>query len=221
MQTAIESGHPPRQLRRGTASRQPTERDDRQVPRESPGRSHRLALATAFAAVVLAAAACGSDPKPEPPASTAAADPGTASAPVDQRAAAVAAYQGMWLAYQQAGLTADPGHPDLPRYATGDALEILRDGLEDYRDQGQVLKGQLVTHPQVQDVSPPNAPTTVRIRDCLDTRDFLVYWRADGRLVDDEPGGARDANATVTLTDGQVWKVSSFGVQAVKAADVC
>lgn len=202
------------------AGQQPTRPGaGRTVSAASRGRLRR-ALAGLSIAAAFAATACSSDPKPQPPPSTVSAAPGTPSTGSDPRAAAVAAYQNMWRAYQDAGLTADPGHPDLPRHATGDALEILRTGLQGYRDQGQVLKGQLVTHPQVQDASPATDPTTVRIRDCLDTRDFLVYWRADGRLVDDEPGGARDANATVIL-DGQVWKVSSFGLQEVKAADVC
>jgi hypothetical protein len=203
--------------RSAVAAGQPLQhRFGRPASRGSAGGSRRILAGTAVA-VLLTVSACGGDPADTSTSSTVPAAPGAVSTAADPLALAVAAYQGMWEAYQEAGLTADAGHPDLPRFATGDALEVLRAGLAAYREQGQVLKGDLITRPQVDGASPEASPTQVTIRDCLNTRNFLVYWR-DGRLVDDEPGGDRDTRATVTVVE-QVWKVASFGVQ--KVADVC
>ncbi|ROO62976.1 hypothetical protein EDC02_4985 [Micromonospora sp. Llam0] len=127
---------------------------------------------------------------------------------------ALAAYEGMWQAYAAAGLTADPDEPDLARYASGQALTTLRDGLAQYREDDQFLKGDLVTHPQVTDASPDPDPTSVTVTDCLDDTKFLVYKRS-GELVDDAPGGRRYTKATVTNLGAEGWKVTSFGVQAV------
>lgn len=165
-------------------------------------------------ALILALAGCerstpegGGSPAP----SLSAPPPSTRGTAEEQ---ALTAYQGMWQAYAKAGRTADPDDPDLPRYAAGTALKTLRSGLTGYRDKNQVLKGDLVTNPQASGASPDADPTSVTITDCVDDTKFLVYKRS-GEPADDAPGGRRYTKATVTNVGGNVWKVTSFGVQAV------
>jgi hypothetical protein len=180
--------------------------------------------ATLVAAVMLAG--CGSDGQgsPEP---TAGSTPGAvtpaASAspvPVDPVAAAeqavLAAYRGMWQAYQQAGQPpqADPDHPDLERYAAGDALAVLTDGLTDYRDQGLVFSGAPVLSPEVAELSPPDDPAEATVEDCSDSSGFEVV-RADGGPYEDEPGGRRLITAEVEKVGEGTWKVTSFAVREV------
>lgn len=127
---------------------------------------------------------------------------------------ALDAYRGMWRAYAKAGLTANPDEPDLARYASGEALQILKTGLANYRSKGHVLKGEYVSNPQIAGASPSGNPTKVSIRDCLDDSDFLVY-RTSGELINDKPGGRRSALATVSDFGTGGWKVTTFGVQTV------
>jgi hypothetical protein len=49
---------------------------------------------------------------------------------------AVAAYRGMWQAYDEALRIPDPSSPSLSRYATGEALQVLVSGLTSVKDKG-------------------------------------------------------------------------------------
>ncbi|MEU4217167.1 hypothetical protein [Actinoplanes sp. NPDC026623] len=173
-----------------------------------------LAAFAAGLALTLANAGCD-DSKPRggdssaPPLS---APPQSTRSTAEEQA--LTAYKGMWQAYAQAGLTADPDDPDLARYAAGTALETLQRGLTGYHDKSQVLKGELVTNPQVSGASPDADPKSVAITDCLDATNFLVY-KSSGELANDTPGGRRSTRATVTNVGAEGWKVTSFGVQAV------
>ncbi|MDG4795003.1 hypothetical protein [Micromonospora sp. WMMD1082] len=148
----------------------------------------------------------------DPPASRPPAPP-VVEPGVSADEAALRAYRGMWQAYAEAGVTADAQYPDLPRYATGRALSTLQTGLTRLREDGNVIKGAYRSDPQVLVTTPATLPAAATVTDCLDTTEFLTYTAA-GALVDDIPGGRRAVRATVTR-DGDGWKVSSFGVQAV------
>ncbi|SCG77867.1 hypothetical protein GA0070613_6393 [Micromonospora inositola] len=127
--------------------------------------------------------------------------------------AALAAYRGMWQAYAKAGLTANPNEPNLPKFAGGNALQYLRNGLTAYRRKGQILKGEYISNPQVANVSLAATPRTVALTDCVDDTKFLVYT-ASGQPINDTTGGRRATRATATdLAEG--WRVTSFGVQEV------
>lgn len=87
-------------------------------------------------------------PSPSPP------DPVSAA-----RQAALAAYAGMWAAYDEAGRApqADPDHPALAQFVTRDALEGLRTGLGRLRERGLVFEGgYALTAPEVVDLDPPD-----------------------------------------------------------------
>lgn len=175
----------------------------------------------------LVVAGCGSDgggsSEPTAGSSTGAAPTPAASesaVAVDPVAAAeravLAAYRGMWAAYQRAGQppTADPDRPGLRRYAAGDALGVLTDGLTGYREDGLVFTGEVVLSPEVTDLWPADDPVQATVQDCADSSGSQVV-RADGEPYEDEPGGRRLITADVEDVGEGTWKVTSFAVQPV------
>lgn len=133
------------------------------------------------------------------------------------RSAALAAYTGMWRAYDQAGRApaADPDDPALAEVTSGDALEGLMTALGRLRDQGLVFEGtHELTATELVELSPTDAPTSAKIEDCLDESDWKVV-RADGGEYEDEPGGRRAVFADVELGDDGLWRVTGFALRAV------
>jgi hypothetical protein len=165
---------------------------------------------------------CGQDGQPDastpapgptgPPASAPAATPSLdpQAAPQQQ---AVDAYVGMQRVFQEAVKTADPDHPDLARYAAGEALQRLRDGIISIREQGLRGRGEASFQPLVESLDPPRAPARITVRDCLDTGGTELY-DPSGQPYQDEPGGLRLVIATVEIVDG-VWKVTSVAIHQV------
>ncbi|WP_144056923.1 hypothetical protein [Micromonospora lupini] len=128
---------------------------------------------------------------------------------------ALAAYRGMWAAYDEAGMTSNPDHPELAKFAVGDALKVLRSGLESDRREGLVGQGKVAVNPSIQSLTPAAAPTQAKVRDCADTSGAArVRATPNGTPFTDSPGGRRLVNATVSMVGGS-WKVASFGVQGV------
>lgn len=179
-------------------------------PSDLPAR--RIVLGVLIA-ILLAAAGCADTARPSVGTPTT-SGPASESADVSVEQSVLAAYEGMWRAYAKAGLTANPDEPALSRYTAGKALQTLTDGLAGYRKDGQILKGDLVTRPRVEQASPGANARSMTVTDCLDTTNFLVYSRS-GEPADDAPGGRRFTRATVTDLGTEGWKVTSFGVQAV------
>ena len=170
--------------------------------------------------VTLWLAGCGSQPAtPAPSATTPTlhAPTGSASALSDvvvARDKALAAYRGMWSAYQKAGEVPDPDYPDLRTYATGSALDTLTSGLSSIRDRGLVAKGEISLDPHMTGFEPADQPTSVDITDCADDSKALLYKKS-GELYNDKPGGRRLVLATVKDIGGAIWKVESFGAHDV------
>lgn len=174
-------------------------------------------------AVVLAGCGGGNDepaatapssslsPSLEPSASPSPADP---VAFAEQRA--VAAYEGLWAAYDAAGRApeADPDDPQLAEFAQDRALDVLVSGLESLRERGEVIEGEVVLHPEVVELTPRDVPSEVEIEDCGDSTDWLTVDAQTGEVSDD-PRGRQLVFATVRdVGDGQ-WKVVDFAVREV------
>jgi hypothetical protein len=184
------------------------------------GRIHRWAATLMLVplALVVGCQRDGTDPTPEvggtPPTMTT-PSPTPELDPVEAaEQAAVAAYRSMWAAFSEASRQADPDHPDLPRYATGDALELLVSGLEANRREGLVSDGgEVVLHPVVVEVEPAQAPVRATVSDCADTSETRRV-RPTGPPFTDSPGGWRQVTATVEVIDGE-WKVADLAVQEV------
>ncbi len=126
-------------------------------------------------------------------------------------AGAVAAYRGMWKAVVAASAVPDPDAPDLRRYASDDALKLIVGNLVIDRDQGKVVKGDVVLNPTVTALQPADQPTQATVTDCVDATNWLVHKKS-GELWNNERGAKHHNTATVKLIDG-VWKVSSFTLE--------
>jgi hypothetical protein len=148
------------------------------------------------------------EPPASPPAATPSPDP--QAAPQQQ---AVDAYVRMQRAFQEAVKTADPDHPDLGRYAAGEALQRLRNGVASIREQGLRGRGEASFQPVVESLDPPAAPTRITVRDCLDTSQTELY-DPSGQPYQDQPGGLRLVIATVEIVNG-AWKVTSVAIHQV------
>ncbi|WP_345731473.1 hypothetical protein [Cryptosporangium minutisporangium] len=121
----------------------------------------------------------------------------------------------MWTAFARAGETADYQSPDLPRYATGQALQTLVDGLKSNKQKGYVYRGRPTLKPRVTALSTTSSPNTASIVDCADTTTWRTYDKTGHPSVPEARG--RHITASVTKQNG-TWKVSTFAVQL---ADTC
>lgn len=124
---------------------------------------------------------------------------------------AVTAYRGMWTAFAKAATTANPDEPDLRRYAEGDALKAIVSALYTDRAEGEVGRGAPMITPTATDAAPTSTPTSVSISDCVDARNWLIYYKSGG-LVDKTPGGKHRTTAVVRQANG-TWKVDTFALE--------
>ena len=169
---------------------------------------------------VLAVAACTSKPTPggttAPTASLRA--PSVSASPVNPDAAqvqlALAAYRNGLNAFVAASNSGSTDTTEMSKYVTGSALQVLSSGLARQHAQGVVSKGTPgIDPPQVTEIAPATAPTTVKVSGCLDGTNWLLY-KSDGQLQDNTPGGRHAVTAQIDKTDG-VWKVSGIAIQGV------
>jgi len=127
---------------------------------------------------------------------------------------AIAAYVAMWRADAEASHTSDWQAPELARYASGDALQVLTRGLYADHYNGLISRGAPVNNPKATAVSPAGTPTSVMINDCSDSRSW-VRVKADGTPFTDTPGGTRKIVAVVQKHTDGLWRVTEVGVGAV------
>jgi hypothetical protein len=173
--------------------------------------------------VAVSVAGCGGGgevPEAGPTSAAAGESPSPSPSPADPVAVAerlaMAAYEGMWAAYDAAGRApqADPDDPRLAEFAHDRALDVLVSGLAALRDRGEVIEGEVVLHPEVVELTPAAAPTEVEIEDCGDSTTWLTVDAQTGEVSDD-PRGRQLVFATVRdVGDGQ-WKVVDFAVREV------
>lgn len=165
-------------------------------------------LATPLMLMAVALAGCHSGGRGhQPTASAGSATPTVSASTGGPGDAAVAAYRGMWAAFVEAAKTSDPDAPDIRKYASDNALKLIVGGLVSNREQGKVVKGNLVLNPKATSVSASEAT----ILDCVDATNWLEY-KTSGELWDNKPGGKHRTTATVKAVDG-TWKVSSFNLE--------
>lgn len=124
---------------------------------------------------------------------------------------AVAAYRAMWTVYTAASNSGTVNPPELARYASGTALQVLDQGLARNKQKGLTSRGVPKIAPQVTSSGPTDAPTSVTIGDCVDGTDWLLYT-GDGNLADNIPGGKHKTTATVDKADGR-WTVTALALQ--------
>ena len=181
----------------------------------------RLGLTTAVAlTALLVACTDGKDPPTALPttgapaptfASPSSAPSAGAETPEQAKQLAIDTYLGMQTAFSKAGQIGDPAYPDLPRYATGGALDLLTTALTNRKKEGILARGETVHHPKVTTVSPPDAPTKASVQDCMDTSMSSLY-KPNGDPVSQDEGGLRLALANLERTGG-IWKVTTLAVR--------
>jgi hypothetical protein len=129
---------------------------------------------------------------------------------------ALTVYRAMWTAFQKAQSIPDPTFAALAQNASGDALSTLTTGIAETKKDGLKGTGRAKLSPQIYEIAPAKAPTTVKIRDCLDTRGtHLVKVKPGGKPYHDPPGGLRLTLATIARGSDGVWKVIDIGVRDV------
>jgi hypothetical protein len=181
---------------------------------------HQTFPRSAATLVLLSVVACDSNSGQEPP--PAAPESRTLAAPsptADPRATAIAAYRGMWTAYDQALKDPRPDDPTLSRYATGAALWTLLAGLQATKNRDQRGTGPVTTAPVVTRAAPPDRPSRISIQDCLDTTHARRTRPAPGKPHRDTPGGRRLCQAEVQQQIDGSWKVLSFSIRPVGSCD--
>lgn len=128
---------------------------------------------------------------------------------------AIPAYLGMWEAMASAATTSDWRFPELSKYATGDALQVITKSLYTDNRNGLVTRGVPKNSPSVSSLEPQVAPTKVLISDCGDSTAWLKYRADDGQLADDAPGGRRAITAEVMKQADGTWRVTRFAVEGL------
>jgi hypothetical protein len=127
----------------------------------------------------------------------------TTAAPTDEEAI-LAAYQGYWDTWLAANDPPNPDHPDLAKYATGEALERARRTISDHAEQNHAVRlregGVYVHRPAVVE----QLGETALVEDCsLD--DGLVVDRPSGLVLDDSVWSRK--NLVHMTRVGGAWRV--------------
>lgn len=138
----------------------------------------------------------------------------TAPSPTAAAESALAAYRGMWTSYAEALSIPDPNYAALRSYAAGTALDHLVDGITRTKADGKKSTGAIVLSPVVDGPAPAASATSVNVRDCMNTADFLLV-RIDGAPFQDTPGGMRLCTATVERQADGTWKVVTYALRGV------
>lgn len=181
-----------------------------------------VAQAVALAAAALLMSSCGGTtgapgssvppgfPSTTPTSSTSV--PGTAAG---SGQAAIGAYLGMWQSMAAAATTSNWQDPELSRYATGDALQVITKSLYADHLNGTITKGHQNNSPHLSSPDAAHDAATSVVTDCGDDSDWLKYRADSGQPVDNVPGGRRSITAEVTKQSDGRWLVTRFAVEAV------
>jgi hypothetical protein len=182
--------------------------------------SIKRVAAVAVVPLALLLPACTSKPTPSsspstPPVTLRSPSPSPSAPGAGAVQAGVTAYRGMWQTYETVAENPDPTQPDIARYATATALQTITNGLKSLKDQGLKGTGSVTHSPQVTEISPVNAPTEIKISDCMDTSASHIVRAGPGPSYKDTPGGRRLCLATVDRQSDGSWKVTTFEVREV------
>ncbi|MFL1375771.1 hypothetical protein [Nocardiopsis protaetiae] len=167
---------------------------------------------SAFALVVVLGTACsapGEDTSSaEVPRALPSVLPSPSQRPQEERA--VDAYLGMMRALVDASLDGADDHPDLERFADGQALQLTRDMLAGHN---AVATGEPVLTPQATEVDLKQDPPRVVVEDCVDETDWVMEGYESTAA---EERSTRLFVATVTEQDGE-WKVGELWLGEINA----
>ena len=155
-------------------------------------------------AVAAASTACTAEDQPAPAPEESSAPPSPEDAAEES---ALEAYAGMWAAVVEASHEGETDPDDLENYASGEALALMRHGLESAGDDG-AFEGEPDLNPEVVEREPQENPETVELIDCADGAEWTG---GESSPSDEPPTGTRQIDATVT-DDGLAWRVSELRI---------
>ena len=159
-------------------------------------------VGTSSAFVLLLAGACSVGQQDPRETSAPTSSPSSASPTLSPEDQAIAAYEGMWDVAVDASRDASDDHPELEKYASGDAAELMRQGL---RGVEKPLSGEPKHHLEVLSTEPSGDPTSVELRDCQDGS----YWIPEG----ESPSQEKDIRVDATVTrDALSWRVTEVRI---------
>ncbi|GAA3745120.1 hypothetical protein HDA32_005150 [Spinactinospora alkalitolerans] len=172
---------------------------------------HRGATLAGGALVMAALQSCaaleGSESSPSPTPSPTPSDTGSS---VEE--AGLEAYENMWDVVIEASHNGEADPSDLDRYASGDALALMRQTLQGAGDDGVTVVGEPALDPHVTEVSPASDPDTVVILDCVDDSRWVEQGQSsptESEAPDEDR--PRKVDATVSH-DGLAWRVSQLRI---------
>ncbi|MBE2997186.1 hypothetical protein IDM40_00505 [Nocardiopsis sp. HNM0947] len=155
-------------------------------------------------AMMAAGTACTAEEEPAP----APEEPSEPPSPEEAaEQSALEAYEGMWEIVVEASHDGNPDPDELENYASGDALALMRHGLESAEDDG-AFEGEPDLNPEVVEREPQENPETVELIDCADGAEWTG---SESSPSDDASAGTRQIDATVT-DDGLAWRVSELRI---------
>ena len=181
--------------------------------RRASSRSAILVGLILCAAVALLACGSGSSAAAVPTTTgPARPSPTTTQAPADIAQKVIADYRGMWADLVSAARTSDYQSARLPQHASGDALNLLVQGLAKDQELGIVTRGKLVLQPHITSLTPAGNPTKATVTDCFDNTHWIEY-KTSGGLEKNAPGGRRSTTADLVRM-GRTWKVTQLTIRA-------
>jgi hypothetical protein len=109
----------------------------------------------------------------------------------------------MWADAAEASRTSDAKHPQLDDHAQGDALDLLRNMMDEAKADGATSRGGVLVAPSVV----KSQPAEVQLLDCVDG----TKWEQvkAGGVADALAGAHYRTEATVARGSG-AWKVSKL-----------
>lgn len=118
---------------------------------------------------------------------------------------AVEVYHGMWDVVVEASHAGDPDPVALQEYASGQALELMRQMLGGAAEDQAEVEGEPRLGPEVVDYDTDE----VTLLDCMDSTEWLE--NSDDQEESSPVEGFRQVDATV-VNDGLTWKVSEVRI---------
>lgn len=179
--------------------------------------NRRLGGAAGAAVLAVLLAGCGGEPESDPRAAvteTSTEPSASASLSADpvakDRAAVLAAYEGMWREQAAAYRKASPEGTRLETYVSGEALAMLRLDLRQMREAGRRANGRVGHEPEVGRVDLDTSPPTARLKDCIDLTDWQETRNGEPLPMPSQQPLRYQATAQAERWEDGRWRILTY-----------